>query len=45
MLSELAKAVEEFDNVSDDELGYCEGEILGFAFYADVKSELKTTII
>ncbi len=42
MLNELAKAVEEFDTVSDDELEYCEGEILGFAFYVDGKIRIET---
>jgi hypothetical protein len=42
MLHELTKAVKEFDTVSDDELGYCEGEILGFAFYADGEIRIET---
>lgn len=41
-MNELAKAVKEFDTVSDDELGYCEGEILGFAFYADGEIKIET---
>jgi hypothetical protein len=42
MLYELAKAVEKFDTVSDDELGYCEGEILGFAFYSNGEIRIET---
>lgn len=35
MLNEITKAVEEFDTVSDNKLGYCGEKMLGFAFYAD----------
>ncbi|PUU91268.1 MAG: hypothetical protein CI947_1257 [Halanaerobium sp.] len=42
MLHELSKAVEEFDTVSDDKLGYFEEEILGFAFFADGEIKIET---
>jgi hypothetical protein len=35
MLTEIEKAVKQFDTLTEEELGYWEGEILGFAFYAD----------
>lgn len=35
MLSELNKAVKEFDTIPDEDLEYCEGEILGFSYFAD----------
>jgi hypothetical protein len=35
MLAELSKAVKEFDTLPDIELGYCEGELLGFSYFAN----------
>jgi hypothetical protein len=34
MLSELDKAIKEFDTVPDEDLEYCEGELLGFSYFA-----------
>jgi len=42
MLNELTKAVKEFDTLSDEELGFYEGELLGFAFYANGEIKVET---
>jgi hypothetical protein len=42
MLNELTKAVKKFDTVSNNELGYYEGEILSFAFYTDGEIRIET---
>lgn len=41
MLSELDKAIKEFDTLSDKELGYYEGEILAFAFHVNGQIEIE----
>jgi len=43
MLSEITDAIKKFNTLTDDALGYEEGEILGFAYFVKGKIHLLNT--
>jgi hypothetical protein len=43
MLSEITDSIKKFNTIADDALGYEEGEILGFAYFAEGKIYLVNT--